>query len=87
MAACRGGVLAGAAVAELSAAATSMPRAVIAGRWATVLGIACMPGAAKDLVAGSTSGMRARQELLASGHSWEAGSLPRAMKSPIGTCR
>ena len=68
IAACRGKMLAGAAVAELFIAATSMPNAVMPGRWAAMLGIACMLGATKDLVSGSASGMRVREERWASGH-------------------
>ena len=72
MAACRGKVLTSAAVAEFFIATASMPGAAASGSWAAALGIACMPGATKDPASSSTSGIRIRQELLASGHGWRA---------------
>ena len=68
IAACRSKMPAGAAVAELFIATISMPNAVMPGRWVVMLDIACIFGVTKDLVNGSTSGIRIRQELLASGH-------------------
>ena len=68
IAASRGKMLAGAAVIEFFIATISIPNAVMPGRWAAMLDIACIFGVTKDLVNGSTSGIRIRQELLASGH-------------------
>ena len=55
-------------VIEFFIVTISIPNAVMPGRWAAMLGIASASGATKDLVSGSTSGIRIREELLASGH-------------------
>ena len=65
---CRGKMFVGAAVIEFFVATINIPNAVMSGRWVAMLGIACILGVAKDLVNGSTSGMRVREELLARGH-------------------
>ena len=61
-------MLAGAVVIEFFIVTISIPNAVMPGRWVVMLDIAWIFGVTKDLVNGSTSGIRIRQELLASGH-------------------